>query len=52
MPEDFSRPRFSPGIWKRIEGLLESETDLKHDSDIEDRSKKLLEVVQEGVKHE
>lgn len=40
-----------PGLWKRTEGLMESETSYQAGSKIEERSEKLLEVVREGVKH-
>lgn len=40
-----------PGLWKRTEGLLESETELENAAGIEERSRKLLQAVEEGVKH-
>jgi len=46
-----SRPNIPSGYWKQIEGILESETDFSEEDGIEQRGRKLLEVVREGVNH-
>jgi len=51
MTGDYSRPKIVPGLWKRTEGLLESETSYENGQGIEERSSKLLKAVKEGVKH-